>query len=373
MSKTQHEPGAAAPQDVPSEQPQAGLWGQGPAGEPLHLHTLESSALRVQISDFGGRLVRVQSPDRRGHWADLVLGHEQAPPYWQHPQARYYSALIGRVGNRLAGGQFELGDQPYQLALNDGPNALHGGPGGLHQVVWRIDEVSGEHFALSYTSPAGQEGYPGTLEIDARYRLSGAALRLELRARTDAETLVSLTHHPFWNLAGLGEGEQAPSVLDHQLQLGASRYTPIDATLIPTGEQASVDGTPFDFRATRTLGERIEAEDQQLRFAGGYDHNFVLDEAASGALRQAATLYEPLSGRQLTVLTDQPGLQVYSGNFSDGSFEGWNGQRYGLRTSICLEPQRFPDAPHQPSFPSIVLRPGETYTWTAEYRFSVIE
>jgi aldose 1-epimerase len=348
------------------------VWGQGPSGEPLHLYRLESAALRVWVSEFGGRLVRVQAPDRQGHWADLVLGHPQPEPYWQHPQASYYSAVIGRVGNRIAGGQFALGGRQFQLALNDGPNALHGGPGGFHQVTWTA-AASENTLDLHYTSPSGEEGYPGTLEVQARYSLGGAALRLELSARTDAETPINLTHHPFWNLAGLGEGEAAPSVLGHQLQLSAPRYTPIDDTLIPTGELASVDATPFDFRAPRTLGERIGADHDQLHFAGGYDHNFVLDAGTGSELRHAATLSEPLSGRRLEVYTDQPGLQVYSGNFSDGSFQGWNGQRYGLRSSVCLEPQHFPDAPNQPGFPPIVLRPGEHYTWTTEYRFSVDE
>lgn len=396
MNRTDGNSTDALTQQAASEQPdpqQPPLWGRGPGGEVWRLYGLSSPEVRVQISNLGGRLIRVRTPDRRGTWGDLVLGHEQPEPYWRHPQAIYYSAVIGRVGNRIAGGRFELGAQAYQLATNDGPNALHGGPGGLHGVSWQAGYSEGG-LALSYTSPAGEEGYPGKLEVQARYSLSGPVLRLDLSAQTDAETLVNLTHHPFWNLCGLGEaaqiadGTQAPSVLGHQLTLGASRYTPVNAALIPTGELADVAGTPFDFRTPRSIGERIGDADQQLSFAGGYDHNFVLDGSPrpdraggdlngsnlnGGDLNLAATLFEPVSGRQLKVLTDQPGLQVYSGNFSDGTFAGWNAQRYGPRSSVCLEPQRFPDAPHQPNFPSTVLRPGEVYTWTTEYHFSLME
>ncbi len=338
-------------------------WGQLPGGQPVHLYSLENEFVKVWISDYGGRLIRVQTPDRDGRWGDVLLGHEELGPYLEQEQATYYGALIGRYGNRIAGGQFSLDGQAYQLAVNDGPNALHGGPGGFHAVLWEA-QASGDSVRLSYTSPDGEEGYPGTLKVQATYQLSGPVLRLSFHAETDQATVLNLTHHPFWSLTG-GAGD----VLGHELTVNAERYTPVNAQAIPTGELTEVQGTPFDFRTAHAIGERIGAPDQQLAFVGGYDHNFVLD-GESGRLRLAASLSEPVSGRSLEVRATEPGLQVYSGNFSDGSFVGFGGQRYEQRSSVCLEPQHFPDSPNQPHFLSTVLRPGEVYESVTEYQFS---
>ncbi|WP_237724640.1 aldose epimerase family protein [Deinococcus alpinitundrae] len=338
-------------------------WGQLPDGQTAHLYVLENEFVKVWISDYGGRLIRVQTPDRNEVWGDVLLGHEALEPYLAQEQAHYYGALIGRYGNRIAGGRFSLDGQNYQLATNDGPNALHGGPGGFHAVLWEAESGTDE-LRLTYTSPDGEEGYPGTLKVQATYQLSGPLLRLSFHAETDQATVLNLTHHPFWSLTG-GAGD----VLGHQLTVNAERYTPVDAQAIPTGELALVAGTPFDFRTPHLIGERIDAPDQQLAFVGGYDHNFVLD-GASGGLHHAATLHDPHSGRTLDVSTTEPGLQVYSGNFSNGSFVGFGDQRYEKRSSVCLEPQHFPDSPNQPTFPSPVLRPGEVYDSVTEYLFS---
>lgn len=342
---------------------QSRVWGRLSSAQPVHLYTIQNEFARVWISDYGGRLIRLQIPDRRGVWGDVLLGHEQLEPYLNHPQATYYGALIGRFGNRIKAGHFELDGQPYQLATNDGPNALHGGPGGFHTQVWAA-EISGNDLKLSYTSPDGEEGFPGQLSVQAVYQLSGPTLRLTFRAETDKATVLNLTHHPFWTLQG-GAGD----VLSHELSVSAHQFTPISADAIPTGELAGVEGTPFDFRRPRRIGERIEQADAQLQSVGGYDHNFVLDGEA-GTLRPAAILHDPESGRTLKVKTTQPGLQVYSGNVTDGSFLGFGGQRYERRSSVCLEPQHFPDSPNQPSFPSTTLRPGEVFESVTEYQFS---
>ncbi len=344
-------------------QPHSRLWGHLPGGQLVYLYELENEFVKVWISDYGGRLIRVQTPDRNGLWGDVLLGHEELGPYLDQEQARYYGALIGRYGNRIAGGQFSLDGQNYQLEPNDGPNALHGGPGGFHAQLWS-SEANGDEVRLSYVSPDGEEGFPGTLKVQATYQLSGPTLRLSFHAETDQATVLNLTHHPFWSLTG-GRGE----VLGHELTVNAGRYTPVDAQAIPTGELAEVEGTPFDFRTPHLIGERINAPEAQLEFVGGYDHNFVLD-ASAGNLHPAATLHDPHSGRTLEVSTTEPGLQVYSGNFSDGSFVGFGGQPYGKRSSLCLEPQHFPDSPNQPTFPSPVLRPGEVYDSVTAYRFS---
>ena len=234
-------------------QPHRRLWGQLPGGQPAHLYSLENEFVKVWISDYGGRLIRLQTPDRDGRWGDVLLGHEELGPYLEQEQASYYGALIGRFGNRIAGGQFSLDGQNYQLAVNDGPNALHGGPGGFHAVLWQA-ELEGGELRLSYTSPDGEEGYPGTLKVQATYQLSGPVLRLTFHAETDQATILNLTHHPFWSLTG-GAGD----VLGHELTVHAERFTPVNAQAIPTGELAEVAGTPFDFRTPHAIGERINA------------------------------------------------------------------------------------------------------------------
>jgi aldose 1-epimerase len=341
------------------------------AGVAVDLVTLTGpSGIEVDISTWGGIVTRLLVPDRDGKLTDVVLGHERLEPYLAGTP--YFGAIVGRYANRIAKGRFSLDGREYPLAVNNGPNHLHGGIRGFDKVVWTADPYVGEAesgVVLSYTSADGEEGYPGNLDAKVTYALTaGGDLRIAYEATTDAPTIVNLTHHGYWNLAGHDSGD----ILDHELMIRAGRFTPVDETLIPTGELRSVEGTPFDFRMPYAIGARIEAENEQLQYGGGYDHNFVIDGwSGDGALRPAAVLRDPESGRRMEVLTTEPGLQFYSGNFLDGSDVGKAGAVYDYRTGLCLETQHYPDSPNQPAFPSTVLRPGETYRSTTVYRFSV--
>lgn len=345
-------------------------FGTTPSGESVDLVTLRSpSGIELDVMNYGGIVTRLLAPDRDGERADIVLGHEWLESYLAGTP--YFGAIVGRYGNRIAGGRFTLEGAEHQLAVNNGPNHLHGGLVGFDKVVWTAVPYSNQEEAgvvLSYVSPDGEEGYPGELSVQVTYALTaGGDLRIDYEATTDAPTIVNLTHHGYWNLAGHGAG----SILDHELLLNATRFTPVDETLIPTGELRDVQGTPFDFRARTAIGARIDADDEQLAFGGGYDHNFVLDGwADDGSLSSAAILHDPVSGRTMQVLTTEPGIQFYSGNFLDGSDLGKEGVVYEQRTGLCLETQHFPDSPNQPDFPSTVLRPGDTYRSTTVYRFS---
>jgi aldose 1-epimerase len=301
----------------------------------------------------------------------VVLGFDNVSGY-QSPEflksGPYFGALIGRYGNRIAQGRFTLDGAHYQLATNDGPNALHGGDKGFDKVVWTVakSEVSprGPQLTLTYQSRDGEEGYPGNLSVTARYTLtSDNALRLDYTATTDRSTVVNLTQHSYFNLRGAGD------ILSHVVQINAARFTPVDSVLIPSGELRAVDGTAFDFRKPVAIGARIDESDEQLKFGKGYDHNWVIDGPA-GTLRTMATVNEPESGRVLEVLSTEPGLQFYSGNFLDGSIQGKGGGVYDFRNGFCMEPQHFPDSPNHPHFPSTVLKPGETYTNTIVYKLS---
>ncbi|ADV68182.1 aldose epimerase family protein [Deinococcus maricopensis] len=342
-------------------------WGTAPDGSAITLYTLRHGPVTARIMDYGGVIVGVDAPDRDGTLADVALGHDEAGPYFDRATASYFGALIGRYGNRIARGRFELDGRAHQLATNNGPNALHGGPGGFDQVMWTSDAdvtADGPRVTLTRTSPDGEEGYPGALDVTVTYTLTAdGALRLAYHAVTDAPTVVNLTNHSYWNLAGATR-----DVLDHELVVHADAITPVDETLIPTGTLLDVAGTPFDFRAARRVGERVDDADAQLQFAGGYDHNFVL-QGAAGALRHVATLSDPQSGRVMEVHTTEPGVQFYSGNFLDGSVTGKGGQVYGHRWAVCLETQHFPDSPNRPDFPSTRLNPGEVYRTVTEYRF----
>lgn len=340
-------------------------------GRDTHLFTLRNDrGLAVDITDFGGTVVRLLCPDRHGQAADVVLGFDSVEGY-DRPSGPYFGATIGRVGNRIAHGRFTLDGKTYQLATNNAPAGipchLHGGNVGFDKVLWTAEEfVEGAEPALrlTYASPDGEEGYPGNLNATVVFTLtSDNALRIEYTATTDRTTPVNLTNHSYFNLGG--EGER--TILGHALTINAARYTPVNAGLIPTGELAPVIDTPLDFRAPHTIGERIERPNEQLRFAGGYDHNFVLDQA-DGSLALAAVVLEPQSGRELEILTTEPGVQFYSGNFLDGTLLGKNGHAYGRRTGFCLETQHFPDSPNHSTFPSILLRPDETYRTTTLYR-----
>lgn len=334
----------------------------------MQLFTLRSSGgIELDVSSYGGIVTRLLVPDREGRLADIVLGHEAVADYVDN--VPYFGAIVGRYGNRIARGRFTLDGVAYELATNNGANHLHGGNRGFDKVVWDAAPYSTDSEAeivLTHVSPAGNEGYPGELSARVTYALTTEdELRIDYEATTDAPTVVNLTHHTYWNLAG----HDAGTILDHELTVHASRFTPVDEGLIPTGELRPVGGTPLDFREPAAIGARIEADDEQIRFGGGYDHNYVLDGwTDDGTLRAAAVLRDTMSGRRMEVLTTEPGLQLYSGNFLGGIGKG--GARYGKRWGMCLETQHFPDSPNQPTFPSTVLRPGDAYRSTTVYRFS---
>ncbi|MDO8542457.1 MAG: aldose epimerase family protein [Opitutaceae bacterium] len=347
-------------------------FGQSPDGHEARLYTLENSnGFRAEITDYGGIIVRLFARDRKGRLGDVVLGFDTLAGYVA--QSPYFGCIIGRVGNRIANGQFTLNGQTYTLAKNNRPGGipchLHGGMRGFDKVWWDAEpftNADGGGLRLRYQSKDGEEGYPGNLDVSVTYLVTGDdALRIDYEAQTDRATPVNLTNHSYFNLAGEG----APPVLGHALTLNASAYTPVNAGLIPRGEITPVENTPFDFRAPHTIGDRIDRPHEQLRFAGGYDHNFALD-ARDGAPAIAATVLEPQSGRLLEVLTTEPGVQFYSGNFLTGMLAGKNGHVYPRRGGFCLETQHFPDSPNQPDFPPVILQPGATLHSTTVYRFS---
>jgi aldose 1-epimerase len=343
-------------------------FGTAPGGGAAELFTLQRGALTVAVTNWGGHVVSIRVPDREGQTADVALGYPDAAGYFSDPA--FLGALVGRYANRIARGEFSLGGRTYSLARNNGPNALHGGPGGFHMRLWTariVTGADGDAVELTYVSPDGEEGYPGTLTATVVYSLTAdGGLRIDYSATTDRETIVNLTNHTYFNLAGEGSGD----VLGHEIEIEADAFTPVDATLIPTGEIRPVAGTPFDFRRPTAIGARIGASDPQLEAGGGYDHNFVI-RGEPGKLRLAARVHEPKSGRVLEVRTTQPGVQFYSGNFLDGTIVGPSGRRYERRSGFCLETQHFPDSPNQPGFPSVVLKPGERYHQTTVYRFDV--
>lgn len=343
-------------------------FGQLPDGTTVDIYTLKNrNGLQVEITNYGGAVVTIRTPDRRGRMADIALGY--AEPSGYVADTSYFGALIGRYANRIARGSFRLNGVEYQLARNNDPNHLHGGVRGFNKVVWQAREVvrkDGVALELTYLSKDTEEGYPGNLAVTATYVLSNAnELRIEYGATTDKETVVNLTHHSYFNLAGAGAGD----VLRHEVKINADRFTPVDETLIPTGELKAVKGTPFDFSRATAIGSRINQADDQLVLGKGYDHNFVLNKKGQ-ELSLAANVYEPTSGRTLEVWTTEPGMQLYTGNFLDG-VRGKAGKVYNRRGGFCLEAQHFPDSPNKPAFPSTVLKPGERYTQTTVYKFMV--
>jgi len=332
-------------------------------GASAHLFTLAGDdGIVVRVADVGASLVEVHLPDRDGVVADVALGYDSAAGY-QAPANPYFGATVGRVAGRIAGATFELDGRSYRLAAGEPPHALHGGPDrGLSKVLWEVVRATDDEVALTYTSPDGEEGYPGNLTVTARYTLHGDTLEVHYEAVTDAATPVNLTNHAYWNLAGAGNG----TVLDHELQVLASRFTPSDHELIPTGEIAPVVGTAVDFQRPRRIGDRIDEVSAPPTL--GYDHNFLLADDGPG-LRAAARLRDPASGRRLELETNQPGVQLYTGNRLDGEL-GKDDHVYDRFGGVCLEPQVPPDAVHRPEFPSVVLRPGETYSHISVFRFS---
>lgn len=343
-------------------------FGKLPDGTAVDIYSLRNrNGMEVEITNYGGAVVAIRTPDRRGRLADIVLGY--ADPGGYVADTSYFGALIGRYANRIARGTFTLNGVEYKLARNNGVNHLHGGVRGFNKVVWQARETprtEGIGLELRYLSKDNEEGYPGNLAVTATYGLSDAnVLRVEYTATTDKETIVSLTHHSYFNLAGAGEGD----VLRHEVTINADRFTPVDETLIPTGELRAVKGTPFDFSQATTIGSRINQADDQLVLGKGYDHNFVLNKKGQ-ELSLAANVYEPASGRALEMWTTEPGMQLYTGNFLD-KVPGKAGKVYHRRGGFCLEAQHFPDSPNKPAFPSTVLKPGERYTQTTVYKFMV--
>lgn len=342
-------------------------FGRTKAGEAVDLYTLANTqGMEVSITNYGGAVVSLKTPDRKGQIADVVLGFDSLECYLT-PQP-YLGALIGRFANRIGSARFTLDGVEITLARNDGSNSLHGGDKGFDKVVWLPREVPGDKPALELThlSRDGEDGYPGNLSVRVLYTLNDHELRIDYSAVTDKNTVLNLTNHAYFNLAGEGNGR----ILDHQMCLYADRFTPVDAGLIPTGELQPVEDTPFDFRMPVAIGARIRQRNEQLERGRGYDHNFVVN-GPMGVLRPAARVSEPMSGRVLEVLTTEPGIQFYSGNFLDGSLRGKNGKAHARRSAFCLETQHFPDSPNKPAFPSTVLRPGEKYASSTIYRFSV--
>jgi aldose 1-epimerase len=324
--------------------------------------------MRAQIATYGGIVTSLLVPDREGRLGDVVLGFDRIDGYLKkHP---YFGAICGRYANRIAGGRFNLNGVEYTLARNDGNNHLHGGIRGFDKVVWTAAElgpISGAALRLAYSSPAGDEGYPGKLDVAVTYTLTNSnELRIDYLATTDADTVLNLSHHGYFNLVDGGTSE----VLTHEVLINATHFLPVDAALIPTGELRPVQGTPMDFTRTTAIGARIDGADEQVAHGMGYDHTWVVN-GASGQLRLAARVHEPSTGRLMEVLTTEPGVQFYTGNFLDGTVTGKGGAVYRRRYGLCLECQHFPDSPNKPQFPTTALKPGQQYTQTTVYRFSV--
>ena len=343
-------------------------FGKTADGESVDLFTLTNrNGMEARITNYGGIVTTLTAPDRNNKYADVVLGFNDLDSYLKgHP---YFGALVGRYGNRIAKGRFTLNGVEYKLAVNNGENHLHGGIKGFDKVVWTARSMRtklGPALSLTYLSKDMEEGYPGNLTVKVVYTLTNNnELRIDYSASTDKDTVTNLTHHSYFNLAGEGTGD----ILNHQLLLKASRFTPTDAGSIPTGELRNVQGTPFDFLKSTAIGARINQDEEQLKFGGGYDHNWVVNGRA-GALRQAASVYESTSGRVMDVWTTEPGIQFYTGNFLDGTLTGKSGKAYARRNGFCLETQHYPDSPNKPKFPTTTLRKGTTYRSTTIYRFS---
>ena len=342
-------------------------FGTTPDGAAVDVYTLKNaSGIEVRAISYGGIITSLKVPDRAGTMADVVMGFDNLEGYLAgHP---YFGAIIGRYGNRIGKGQFTLDGKTYTLAKNNGPNHLHGGMKGFDKVVWKTAAVEGQNaITFTRTSPDGEEGYPGNLQVTVTYTLTDAnELIVDYSARTDKPTPVNLTQHSYFNLAGEGSGD----ILGHELMINADRYTPVDDTLIPTGELASVEGTPFDFRKPTAIGARINADHPQLIAGKGYDHNWVLNRSGSGQ-QLAARVLEPKTGRTLEITTDEPGIQFYAGNFLDGTVKGKSGRVYAHRTGFCLETQHYPDSPNKPDFPTTILKPGQEYKTRTVFKFGV--
>ena len=338
-------------------------------GKQIDLYVLKNSnGLVSEITNYGGKVVSLWIPDRLGAYEDVVLGHSNIEEYLASPE-KYFGALVGRYGNRIANAKFPLDGKTYSLDKNDGNNTLHGGSKGFDSIIWEAKQIDAQTLELHYTSKNLEQGFPGNLSVKVRYQLTDAnELKIEYWATTDAPTVINLTHHSFFNLAGAGNG----TINDHLLMINAPYYTPVGEGLIPTGKISSVLDTPFDFQHLTPIRKRLNNPHEQLQFGKGYDHNFVLNQSVNG-LNFAAKAIEPISGRVMEVYTNEPGLQFYGGNFLDGSVIGKRNKIYGFRTAFCLETQHFPDSPNHPDFPSTRLDPQDDYYSTCIYKFSVVK
>ncbi len=338
-------------------------------GKQVSLYTLvNSNGLRADITNYGGRIVSLLVPDKDGVYDDIVTGYHSIREYLDNNEM-YFGTLVGRYGNRIANAQFTIDGELYSLIANNGPNSLHGGPGGFHRVVWDAELINGQTLKLTYLSPDMEEGFPGNLEVTVLYVLNDDnELSISYTATTDKATHVNLTNHAYYNLGG--EGDR--SIGDHELLVQANYFVPVNEYLIPTGILAPVVNTPFDFLQFRRIGERIDSNHEQMKIGGGYDHCYVLRKTPGVKEPElAVTVYEPSTGRVMEILTTEPGIQFYSGNFMTGAYTGKRGELYNYRTAFCLETQHFPDSPNQPQFPSTLLQPGEIYQTTTVHRFSV--
>lgn len=339
-------------------------FGKTPEGEQIDLYTLaDGKGVEATISTWGGIVVSLTTPDRSDKPADIVLGFDDPTSYLTNPP--YFGAIIGRYANRIGHGMFKLDGVTYTLAKNNGDNTLHGGRRGFDKRLWKVTSSTAQRLELSYLSKDGEENFPGNLTVTVTYALQNHELRIDYSATTDKDTVLNLTNHSYFNLAGQGQGD----VLGHEVMIHADRFTPVDKTMIPTGELRSVAGTPLDFRTPHRIGERIDSSYDQIVLGSGYDHNFVINRTGPG-LVLAARVVEPNSGRVLEVLTTQPGVQLYTANFLDGTLKGKGGKAYARRSAFCLETQYFPDSPNKPQFPSVVLKPGARFGSTTVYRFS---
>lgn len=338
-------------------------------GKNVSLYTLKNSdGLTLQVTNFGARVVALWTPDKNGKFTDIVLGYGDIDRYIKNRGERFLGATIGRYGNRIAKGEFKIDTATYYLAKNSDGQCLHGGLKSFDMVVWNVDKVTGNEIEFSYLSPDMEEGFPGNLSVKMIYSLTpDNEFKITYSATTDKATPVNLTHHSFFNLKGEGSGP----ISDHEMQIFADQFVPVDSALIPTGVLQNVEGTSLDFRAPQKIGARVDNDEQQLKLARGYDHCFVLTRKTANEVELAAIVYEPESGRQLEVWTDEPAMQFYGGNFFDGKSLGKSGTPYNFRETFALETQHFPDSPNQPSFPTTILKPGETYTQTCIYKFSV--
>ena len=336
-------------------------------GKQVSLYTIQEGDLTMQVTNFGARVVTLWTPDKAGNQEDVVLGYNNLDNYVNNPGERFLGAVVGPYANRIANGTYTIGEETYNFPQNNNGQTLHGGLKGLDMVVWDVDTVTANSIVLSYLRPDGQDGMPGNLKIVMTYTLTPEnEFRVDYLAETDKATHVNISHHSFFNLKGEGKG----TINDHVLYINASKTTPVDAVLIPTGEIVEVEGTPFDFREPKAIGQDVNVENEQLKNGAGYDHNWVLDRQTENELELAASVWEPASGRYMEVWTDQPALQFYGGNFFDGTTSGKYGRTLNYRESIALETQKYPDTPNNPHFPSTLLNPGEKYTHVCVYKFS---